>query len=215
MSKIQSVFFNEHQLIEYLRVYGPKFPSERLPTDDEEIAVAIWMKRILEAKKGKRFLIAFELKGELKKLMPSFNSNLPTDVKKLFEKHVNKDTIIDFALALDEQNGTSNKNKTAFAFQLKIVSKPKKNFEKDLVKAINDYLTQQYPKLSQDISLLIIPQLKSSIHLETTLDTEFIKKHIKPTDSSFEKIFILWGEKPYKNLTEIYPGLVNFRYPKT
>jgi len=214
MNKIQSVFFNEKQLIEYLRVYGPKFPSKRLPTDDEEIVFAVWTKRILEAKTGKRFLIAFELKDELEKLMPAFNPDSPADIKELFEKHVNKDTVIDFALALEGQPGSSNKHKTAFAFQLKIVSKTHENFKEDLVKAINGYLTQKYPKLSQDISLLIVPQLKSSIHLETTLDVEFIKKHIEPKESSFEKILILWVKEPYMNLTEIYPGLVNFRCPK-
>lgn len=212
-SKIQSVFFSENQLIKYLRVYGPKFPSKRFPTDDEEIVFAIWTKRVLETETDKRFLIAFELNGELEKLMPNFNPNLPADIKELFDKHVNKHTLVDFALALERKPGSSSKHKIAFAFQLKIIEIDSKNYEKRFVEKINHYLLQKYPKLSQDISLLVVPQIKSSIYVQTTLDVEFIKKHIKPTSKSFEKIFILWAKKPYTNLTEIFPKLVNLRYP--
>ncbi len=211
MDKIQSVFFNENQLIEYLKKYGPKISSEFLPTDITEISTAIWTKRLFETEKNKRFLIAFELKGKLEELMPTFNANSPEDVKELFNKHVKKDTVIDFAIAIEENLGKKNRNKIGFAFQLKVISQTHKDFEKNLVEAINQNLLKKYPKLSQDISLLIIPQLKSNIYLEEPLDLKSIRKNIKPQKDSFEKIFILWTKKPYRNLTEIYPNLVNFR----
>lgn len=204
---IQGVYLNEEQLIRYLEEYGPRFPSKRLPTDYEEIVIAIWTKRILEAETGKRFLIAFELKAALDEIMPHFDPNSPSNIKELFKKYVEKNTVIDFALTTER----SGKHKTSFAFQLKIIDLPLEDIEKNLAEEINRLLNKKYPKLSQDISLIIVPQVKSNISLESSLRAEVVKKKITPKRHTFEKIFIFWAKGHYKNLTEIYPGLNNSR----
>lgn len=203
MTKFPVIYFEESPIIEYLKRFGHGYNLK-----DYELAISIWIRRLYEKNSKSDYCVAFELKEELKRTNPNFNSTNPSDVKDVIENRRREDTPLDFILV---KGVVSSKPKSGWGFQLKRFGKNvKQNFEQDLINSINKLLRESRPG---EVGLIVIPEADENlqpIEIEELknigLKTKKISQQLKTDNNSYKLIKFLsrTGSKVF--LTELWPN---------
>lgn len=202
--KFPVIYFEEQPIIDYLKLYGYGHNSK-----DYELAVSIWIKRFYEksSKTNSPYCVAFELKEELTKTNPNFDSTNIEDVKDVIENRRREDTPLDFILV---QGTAFSKPTTGWGFQLKRFGKNiKRNFEQELVDYINKLLKKNQPG---EAGLIVIPEADENLQpievqelKNVGLKTERITQKLKPNANSYKLIKFLNITDSEMLLTELWP----------
>lgn len=202
MTKFPIIYFEEGPIIEYLRLYGHGHNSK-----DYELAISIWIKRLYEKNSNNPYCVAFELKEELSKTNPNFDSANISDVKEVIENRRREDTPLDFILV---KGTVSSKPKTGWGIQLKRFGiNIKQNFEQELVNYINNLLLENQPG---EVGLVVIPEADENlqpVELEelknTSLVTSRISQELNTNSNSYKLIKFLSKKGSKIFLTELWP----------
>jgi len=205
MTKFPVIYFEEAPIIEYLRLYGHGHNST-----DYELAISIWIKRLHEknSKSKSPYCIAFELKEELNKTNPDFDSMNIDHVKDIIENRRRQDTPLDFILV---KGDVSSGPKMGWGFQLKRFGKNiKQNFEQELVNYVNKLLQNTQPG---EAGLIVIPEADKNLQpVETQelkgigLRIKNISQQLKTNGNSYKLIKFLSNSGSKIVLTELWPN---------
>ncbi|MBI2588886.1 hypothetical protein HYW35_01605 [Candidatus Saccharibacteria bacterium] len=199
-------FISEEQIVEFLNFAEHKQSSENL-----ELAVSVWACRIYKHKYNKPYFVSFQLKDELKRLMPNFDGKNLDHIQKVLRHYLKKDTIVDFAIVPGPLNEYRN---TGHAFQIKRVGR---EFRSDFTSKLADEINAICKKFKTgETGLIVIPEIGPYLKREEidkiSMETDvapIAEKIIVPTDS-FKVVWLL-NKTPNKVwMTQVYPDIRTF-----
>lgn len=204
MERCHAIFLDEKPILNYLRKYGRGSKSK-----DYEFVIAILVKRLFEKNTGLPYCISFELKNELLKYKPDFNTDDSNHIKDVLENNRIEKTLTDFALV----KGTASLHeKNGWGFQLK-------RFQNKTTTNIIEEFIQYIDRISKDnsageVGLMVILDLFDNIDLQERkvfkkeLESKKINKYFDIPSASFKKVFVFSGKSiETVALTEIWPSL--------
>lgn len=165
--KYQAIFLEEKPLLDYVLNKQIKIGSK-----DYELLVAIWLRRLAVKYTKKPHCIAFELKDELKRLVPNFDHLNPSHIKEVLEKH-RKEGAHDIFLP---EGTAANHKSEGPAFELKRF-KAQKTTPADFIEETVNYIEsfrKEYGKTSA--VLMICPEPQIPIRISEDDAKELVRK---------------------------------------
>lgn len=187
--KSEFTFFTREAISAFLGNYGKE------KSKDYEFAAALVMKCFYERRLGADCWIGIRIKPKYSKLLPAYNSQREItleEVKELFQKGNDEDSLVDFVIA----KKVSPQRAQGVVFQVKRfgIGRNKKDTD-ELVKYLNSF---KLPK--QQIDLLICLDGGVTINMQ-----DFYSK-FNVNSFPFNKLLFLWLDSEAAYLRDIFPA---------